>query len=93
MLIFNAPQHSPRRKQTFKTLEKSIFTQTILDHFETPLSLSFHPFLESFLREIFIYNLFWKFSLLAVLLFVKNPKNDLEVNTKKAYLCISKDHF
>ena len=46
MLIFNVFQYIPRRKQTFETLEKRIFTQTILDHFEIPLSMSFYPFSE-----------------------------------------------
>ena len=35
LLIFNVPQHIPGRKQTFETLEKRNFAQTILDHFET----------------------------------------------------------
>ena len=42
---------------------------------------------------MFNYNLFWKLSLFAVLLFVKNPKNNLDENTKKAYICIAKDQF
>ena len=46
MLISNAPQHIQKRKQTFETLENSIFTQTILDHFVVPLSRFFHPFSE-----------------------------------------------
>ena len=49
-LIFNVPQHIPRTKQTFETLERSIFIQTILDHFESPLSMSFQPFSEKCLR-------------------------------------------
>ena len=49
-MIFNVPQHISMRKQTFEILEKSIFTQTILDHFETPLSMFFHSFSENFLR-------------------------------------------
>ena len=83
MLIFNVPQHIPRRKQTSETLRKSISSQTILYHFETLLSMSFHPFSENFLWFIFSYNLFWKFSLFDVLLFVKKPKNNFGWEYKK----------
>ena len=46
--MLNVPQHIPRRKKTFETLEKSIFTQTIPDHLEAPLGMSFHPFQTNF---------------------------------------------
>ena len=42
---------------------------------------------------MFNYNLFWKFSLFTVLLFVKSPENNLDENTKKAYICIDKDQL
>ena len=50
MLIFSVPQHIPSRKQTSETLRESIFTQTILDHFETPLCTSIF-------RKIFVINI------------------------------------
>ena len=55
--------------------------------------MSFHPFSEKNFTIKFYYKLFWKFSLFAVLLFVKNPKNNSDENTKKAYICIAKDQF
>ena len=46
MLIFNVSHHISRGKQAFETLEKRIFIQTKLDHFENTLSMSFYPFSE-----------------------------------------------
>ena len=50
LLIFDVSLHIQRRKQTFETSENSIFTQTKLDHFSTPLSTSFYPFSKNFMR-------------------------------------------
>ena len=76
MLVFDIPQHIPRWKQIFETLEKSIFTQTILDHFQVLLNVC-----------LFIHfsKILWycKFSVFVVSLFVKEPKNNLDENTEE----------
>ena len=86
MLVFDIPQHIPRWKQIFETLEKSIFTQTILDHFQVLLNVCLFIHFSKILW-------YWKFSVFVVLLFVKEPKNNLDENTEEGIHIYSEGQF